>query len=230
MRRLLVVVLCGAMLVAAAMLMGRGASAQGPLVGATDANADPGGTGTAELYSHDFSDPGLGAWTIDIVYDPSVITITDCNPVEGSGVCNPAYEDDKIRVAGAVAFGLDGDSTLTRIEFECSGEGGTSPLDVQPHDVSDATIGGPVLLDVEVSDGVVSCDGSDDGTPTTTNGGATPTSGTQGTATPAPAVPDAGTGSGTPEAPWQVLAMLMLVASLGLISVAGLRVFSQRTN
>ncbi len=225
MRRLLVVVISGALLVSAAMLFNRAASAQGPLVGATNANVDPGGNGSAELYSQDFSAPGLGAWTINVVYDPDVITITGCGPVDGSAVCNPEYRDDTIRSAGADAFGLEGDATLADIHFTCSEAGGTSPLDVQPQDVSDATVGGPVLLDVEVSDGMVSCDGSAEPTRAVT-----PVNGVGGTSTPVPAAPDAGTGPGTPEAPWQVFATLALLASLGLVFVAGVRVFSQRAS
>lgn len=229
MRKLFVVLVVGALLVVA-MLVSRAASAQGPVVGATDETVDPGGTGTAHLYAHDFSAPGLGAWTVDIAYDPDVITITGCGPVEGTAVCNPEYAGDTIRSAGADAFGLEGDSVLAEIRFRCSEGGGTSPLDVQPIDVSDATVGGPVLLDVEVSDGSVTCEegGGGGGTPTTIGGTSTPSGGVQGASTPVPAAPDAGTGSGTPEAPWQVLATLMALFSVGVMVVAGLRVFAQR--
>ena len=218
MRKLFVVLVVAALFIVAA-LVSRAASAQGPTVGTTNATAQPGAQGIAQLYAQDFSAPGLGAWTIDIAYDPDVITVTGCAPVEGSGACNPRYSEGIVRSAGADAFGLEGDSVLVEIQFTCADDEGGTTLEVRPRDVSDATVGGPLLLDVEVSDGSVACE---------EGGGGEPTSGVQGTSTPVPAAPDAGTGPGTPEAPWQVLATLAMLVSVGVMVVAGLRVFARR--
>jgi hypothetical protein len=40
--------------------------------------------------------PGLGAWTVDISFDSSVVTVVTCSPQQG-GVCNPNFATDTIR-------------------------------------------------------------------------------------------------------------------------------------
>jgi hypothetical protein len=106
--------------------------------------------------SADVEAPGLGAWTIDITYDPSVITITDCEGDNGS-VCNAEYAANQIRVTGAAATGLEGLSILASVEFDCEVEG-TSPLTVTLTGFHDATIGDPQPIDpATVNDGSVEC-------------------------------------------------------------------------
>lgn len=99
--------------------------------------------------------PGLAAWTIDISYDTDVVSVGDCAPAAG-GVCNPAFGDGMIRITGASATGLVGETSLGSISFECDVEGSTSlslTLDV----FADATIGDPQDIDATVTDGEVDC-------------------------------------------------------------------------
>lgn len=217
MRKLFVVLVVGAVLVVAA-LVSRPASAQGPTVGTTDATAQTGAQGTAQLYAHDFSAPGLGAWTINIAYDTDVITVTGCTPVEGSGACNPRYSEGVVRSAGADAFGLEGDSILVEIQFTCADDEGGTTLEVRPRDVSDATVGGPQLLAVDVSNGMVSCQAA--------GVVASPTP------RPMPLVPDAGGGPGPGAPDWaRVAAALLGVLVAGLVAFgAGARAFPRRAD
>ncbi len=65
--------------------------------------------------------PGLGAWQIDVVYDPSVVVVAGCT-AEQSGVCNTDFASNTIRFTGASATGLVGDTTLAEIDFSCVAE------------------------------------------------------------------------------------------------------------
>lgn len=63
---------------------------------------------------------GLGAWTIDVTYDPTVLQVTSCTPQNGS-LCNTAFAGNKIRVSGGSASGLAGTQTLAGITFQAIG-------------------------------------------------------------------------------------------------------------
>jgi len=135
-------------------------SAQGPTLSIGDGEAAPGGDAVVELVAN--VPDGLGAWTVDITYDPDVVTAVDCEPDNGS-VCNPDYLDtgDTVRVTGASASGLDEESVLAAITFECADAEDTTALEIQlPLSVfADATIGAPqdISGDTTVSDGSVTC-------------------------------------------------------------------------
>ena len=108
-----------------------------------------------ELQIKDFPAPGMGAWTIDIGYDPAVVSVGDCAVYEGS-VCNPAYNDSTVRIAGAVALGLEGATALATITFTCD-VAGSSPLTVGVDVLADATIGDPQPVEATVEDGEITC-------------------------------------------------------------------------
>ncbi len=99
--------------------------------------------------------PGLGAWTIDVVYDPEVAAVVSCTAEQG-GICNSAYGEDTIRVAGISAYGLEGDATLARITFSCEAVG-ESELAPVLSVFSDATPGGPLPMAATVANGSVAC-------------------------------------------------------------------------
>jgi hypothetical protein len=70
----------------------------------------------------------LGAWTIDIGYDPTQLKVVDCQAASG-GLCNPSYGAGVVRVVGASVSGLTGTRTLASITFEGVGHGNKpSPL------------------------------------------------------------------------------------------------------
>ena len=140
------VVLLGGLFVAST------AYAQEDGVGISSGGAGVGDSDEVTLTATNISDPGLGAWTLDISYDDSLISAVDCTPEQG-GVCNPNFADGMVRITGASAGGLEGDSTLGVIVFECGTDGGTSDLTIGVFTFADATIGDPTDIDVAVANG-----------------------------------------------------------------------------
>ena len=145
-----------ALLCGGAILGGAVCAQDGDTVGVSDGSAETGESGDVTIEATDISEPGLGAWTLDIHYDTSVITATDCTAEQG-GVCNPNFADGVARITGATAGGLEGDSTLGTLEFECGDDAGTSDLDIQVSTFADATLGDPTDIDVTVVDGTFTC-------------------------------------------------------------------------
>ena len=137
------------------LLLAGTASAQGETVSIGRATIAPGGQGDVDLMAHDIGAPGLGAWTIDIVYDPSVVTPLSCGQQAGS-YCNVAFEPNVIRVIGAKAEGLMGDVQLASITFRCERTGATS-LTLGLQVFHDATNGEPMPINAETIEGAVYC-------------------------------------------------------------------------
>ena len=81
-------------------------------------SAEVGGETTVTLAVAELADPPLGAWQIDINYDNTVVTATECIGLAGS-VCNPVFDEDTVRVAGASGAGLTGTNELGAITFVC---------------------------------------------------------------------------------------------------------------
>ena len=153
--------LVGAMAIAVALVGGLVFSSQaragGDSLNMSDGSAEPGEEGDVVLEALGIGGEGLGAWTVDISYDTDVISAVDCGPEQG-GVCNPEFGDGVVRVTGANASGLDGDTLLATITFECEDDEGTSDLDISVEVFADATIGDPQDIDVSVSDGEFVCE------------------------------------------------------------------------
>ena len=133
----------GVALIAALLVITQASGASGTLW-VTDANTAPDGSASVQVIA-DVGDPGLGAWTLDVQYDPMALTVTDCEEDAGS-VCNAAFADDLVRVTGASASGHDEETVLATITFECKAEG-TSSLDLIVSVFADATIGDPQDID-----------------------------------------------------------------------------------
>jgi Cohesin domain len=192
-----------AALVGAVLLVGTAFAATGG-IDISDGSAQVGDSGEVTLSSTDVSDPGLGAWTIDIVYDTSVISAVDCTPEQG-GVCNPNYADDTVRITGASATGLNGSTQLGTVEFECGDAAGDSDLTISIFTFADATLGDPTTIeDPDISDGVFSC--------------------TEEAPAPTPAgVPSAGTGfaGGSTSYAWMVA--LLAIIGTGALGVTAVR-------
>jgi hypothetical protein len=171
------------------------------------ASIEPGGSGTVDLTANVTAAPGLGAWTVDITYDPDVVTPTDCEAEEG-GVCNPAFADNVIRVTGAVASGIDEEVVLATITFECGEDEGSSDLSLSAEVFADATIGDPQDIDGTLNDGSIDCETQVAGTPlpTITIVGGNPPSGGDGSLG------------------WLIVGMTLI----GLAGVAGYGVFRLR--
>jgi hypothetical protein len=96
---------------------------------------------------------------MNIVYNPAIVQLVaapnGCVPQSGS-VCNPAFAANTIRVTGAAASGLVGNTTLASLTFLC-GSVGTSALTVTVDTLADATPGAPRDIVAATSNGSVSC-------------------------------------------------------------------------
>ena len=123
--------------------------------------------------------PGLGAWTVDITYDPQRLQAVRCSPNLGS-VCSMRYGATVGRFTGAVRTGVPGDFTLGTAFFRCLSPG-TSRLTLSINVFSDATPDGPQPITISVVDGTLTC--------------VEPTATPPATATPAPVLPSAGEGT-----------------------------------
>ena len=131
------------------------AAAQEETVAIGSATIAVGESGSVELAAQNIAEPGLAAWSIDVIYDPDVVVVVDCIP-ENFGVCNPNLASDTVRVTGASAAGLVGDTSLASLTFTCLAEG-TSPLTVISRDFADGTLGRPQAIDVAIADGNIVC-------------------------------------------------------------------------
>lgn len=155
-----------ALAVGAMIFITANAAAAGPTAAAGNGSAMVGERVTVELGASAIAAPGLAAWSIDISYDPSVIEVLSCNPVAntGSQVCNPHFASDNMRLAGASATGLEGDSTLAQLTFKCIVEG-TSPITIGLVTFADATLGAPAPIDAAVDNGAITCGAGASGLP-----------------------------------------------------------------
>ena len=125
---------------------------------------------SVDLEALNVTQPGLGAWTIDILYDATILSATGCGP----GICNPCFgalipppptpcETGTVRVVGATASGRKGDSLLSTITFLCR-VNGASALTIPGFGENpsflfhDATIGAPQPIDVTIVNGSITCE------------------------------------------------------------------------
>jgi hypothetical protein len=167
----------------------------------------PGEQGSVSVEALGVEAPGLGAWTIDIVYDPDVVTAVGCSTTQASSVCNADFAADTVRLTGATATGLEGDTGLGSITFECGDEEGSSPLQVSLFTFADATLGGPVDIDATTVDGVFACEEE-----------------------PEPALPVTGTGGGSSggSLSWYIAA-LAAAGVAGVVGFGALRLRARRS-
>ena len=131
------------------------AEAGGGTISVGAATVAVGGEGTVSLQSLSMAAPGLGAWSMNIVYDPALVQQTGCAPQSGS-VCNPNFAPNTIRVTGASANGLVGNATLATFTFRCIGVS-TSALAVTVDTLADATPGDPQDITAGTTNGSVTC-------------------------------------------------------------------------
>lgn len=123
------------------------------------ASVAPGDRTTVDVTAEISGEPGLGAWTVDvIVQNPDQVTIIDCDAPSHS-VCNPDYPGDlpTVRFAGATAAGLMGTIEIGTITVECADRAGSSVLSLDTTGFADATIGGPQEIAVTHNPGIIRC-------------------------------------------------------------------------
>lgn len=222
----LVAVVAVAIAAGAGLLASPRVSAQSETIAISSATAAPGAQASVNLEALNIGAPGLGAWTIDITYDPAVLSAASCTPAQG-GVCNTAYGANTVRVSGASAMGVAGNNLLASITFDCDVEGSSSVTPIIDLLV-DATIGDPQPLEATAQGGSITCTQA---VPTSTTAPAdTPAA----TATPGGGLPIAGTGGGGMDggggAPYWLIAaltgagvawLLAVLAGAGLATMPG---------
>jgi hypothetical protein len=151
-----VVVLATGLALVVGFLAAGGAGAASGTLSIGSGTVSPGGQRQIALEALGVGEPGLGAWSIDITYDPAAVTPVDCDPQSGS-VCNPTYGEGQVRVSGAAGVGLEGDSTLAVITFQCADTEGSSPLTINVVEIADGTPGAPADIDATIVDGTITC-------------------------------------------------------------------------
>ena len=159
------------------------AQVDGPSVTIGSVSLAVGEQGSLDLQALKMTDPGLGYWVIDIIYDPAVITAVACSAHHG-GICNPAAAYNTARVAGANSTGLEGDALLGSVAFRCESQG-ASPVTLKV-ELRDATIGDAQPIAAATQNGAVTCTV------------ATPTNTATNTLTPTPTVSPTPTKTLTP--------------------------------
>ena len=111
-----------------------------------------------DLEAGGMSASGLGAWTIDVMFDPDLIAPTLCE-TGALSVCNPDFEDGTLRIAGASteAFPPEGNLLLATMFFECLAPG-EAELTLVPQILVDQTLGDPQAIDATVESGSFTCE------------------------------------------------------------------------
>lgn len=146
----------GAVFLAASLVSLSGASAQGPTISVDSLNSYVGGVAKVEVNVSDAGPPGIGAWTIDLHFDPDVLAGVACTPEQGGGICNEAYDTNIARVVGTNIYGLEGDAPLASIGFACK-KPGESALELTISVFVDATPGDPTDIDAKTVNGTATC-------------------------------------------------------------------------
>ena len=116
----------------------------------------PGQQSTVALEARGITTPGLGAWTIDVEYNPAIVSLVDCITPFGP-VCNGEFASGVLRLSGASAGGLEGDTDLASLTFQCGDVEGASDLTLMLGTFADATIGGPQPINPTVTNGSITC-------------------------------------------------------------------------
>lgn len=150
-----------------------------------------------KLQALDIPEPGLGAWTVNIRYDPLILSAIDCS-ARNNAVCSIAFAEDTVRTTGASAVGLTGTFPLATFVFQCGDNEGVSELSLG-FEVFTIAVVPPAVVVPEVQNGAITCVEPSQATAT-----AAPA-----TATPAPALPTTGTAAGAAGdgAGWHIAAL-----------------------
>lgn len=132
------------------------ASAVNTLLSMDSITISSGGEVTLDVNAEGIPFPGLGAWSIGIVYDATVLTALSCVAGVAPSECNVSFSANRIQITGASAEGHLFDVVLASITFACDGPG-TSDLLIIVEEFADATQGSPVPLSFKLQNGRIAC-------------------------------------------------------------------------
>jgi hypothetical protein len=106
-----------------------------PQVSVTSAEG-PAASSVTVAVQGDSGDATIGAFTIDLVYDPSVATAVEC--ASEVGLCGPQVTGNTARVAGASLGGLHGQFQFMTVTFDLTGApGAVTALDISLVEMTD---------------------------------------------------------------------------------------------
>lgn len=127
------------------------AAAAPPQVRVTSAEGHQGGQVTVSLEGES-GDTTFGAFTIGVVFDPSVVSASACTSV--AGACNLNFAETSVRVAGIYFPGVRGHAQFAVITFNVTGGAGEStPLEVRIVNLANGQA--QDISSVEVHDGEI---------------------------------------------------------------------------
>ncbi len=104
-------------------------------------------------------DPGIGAYTFDVVYDGSLVSVTFCHSFAGVCIEGASVGVNTIRITGEIAVGefatgQTGSVRLGQITFQAGSNTGTATLDVQVVTLVDAQ-GKTLIPRLSITDGTI---------------------------------------------------------------------------
>ena len=149
-----IALLAAAVVIGGVLLPALAGAAQGTLR-IDSAQAGVGQSADIMLSARDVGAPGIGAWTIDVSYDPATLSVVECRAEHG-GICNPQFKSNAARITGSAAQGLTGEFVLGSLWFTCKGEG-ESGLELDIKVLADGTLGDPQPVEPEVRHGEIYC-------------------------------------------------------------------------
>ena len=105
------------------------------VIAADDVTVAPGVPFTMPITMNNFSAPGIGALTLDVSFDPAVITPTGCgrdpDSLFDTVVCNKQYATGVVRLTFLSINGVSGSHPLANLKFTGNGAAGaTTPVTV----------------------------------------------------------------------------------------------------
>jgi hypothetical protein len=162
--------------------------------------------GPVDLDALNVPPPGVGSWTVDIVFDPAIVSAVECAPQTAPPVpiCDLSFASDTVRLIGASASGLSGDATLAVITLRCEAEGASA-------------------LTIDTDNWSTACPGFCDREPETQNGTISCVGPSGATATIAPLLPPTGTGGEPVGSAGWLIALLTGTGAVALACLAMMR-------
>jgi hypothetical protein len=131
-----------------------------PRVSVTSAEAPSGDSVTVSVQG-DAGSEAIGAFTIDLVYDPNVAVAREC--ASDIGVCEPGAAENAARAAGVSISGFRGQIEFFEVTFDVIGPAGSSTdLDVRVVELADVQYVDLVPV-TEVTDGAIQVSGASPG-------------------------------------------------------------------
>ena len=95
--------------------------------------------------------PGIGAFTIDVIYDSDLLTAMGADV--SNGVCNHSFNEQTVRFVGVAVEGLAGRVRIGRIYFRVGPRSGVAELRPIPVVIADPSIPPRYLERVELRNG-----------------------------------------------------------------------------